>query len=104
MKIKGNNIDKAHNEFLHVAAVNGIPALLILLSIYYLSFLQLYKNRNNDINKLLFIIILGYLGQAFFNISVIAVAPVFWIILGYSFKKRKIFHSKTISFSPSNDA
>ena len=103
-KIKGNNIDKAHNEYLHVAAVNGIPALLLLLSIYYLSFLQLYKNRNNDINKLLFIIILGYLGQAFFNISVIAVAPVFWIILGYSFKKRKIFHLKTISSSPSNDA
>ena len=103
-RMKRNTIDKAHNEYLHVAAVNGLPALLILLSIYYLSFIHLYKNRKNNINKLLFIIILGYLGQAFFNISVIAVAPVFWIMLGYSFNKGKIFYSNTISSSPSNDA
>ena len=103
-RMKRNTIDKAHNEYLHIAAVNGIPALLVLLSIYYLSFIHLYKNRKNNINKLLFIIILGYLAQAFFNISVIAVAPVFWIILGYSFNKGKIFYSNTISSSPSNDA
>tara|TARA_Y100000385_G_scaffold288716_1_gene356046 strand:- start:1099 stop:1929 length:831 start_codon:yes stop_codon:yes gene_type:complete len=103
-KMKRNTIDKAHNEYLHVAAVNGIPALLILLSIYYLSFIHLYKKRKNNINKLLFVIILGYLGQAFFNISVIAVAPVFWIMLGYSFNKEKIVYSNTISSSPSNDA
>ena len=103
-KMKRNTIDKAHNEYLHVAAVNGIPALLILLSIYYLSFIHLYKKRKNNINKLLFVIILGYLCQAFFNISVIAVAPVFWIMLGYSFNKEKIVYSNTISSSPSNDA
>tara|TARA_B100000401_G_scaffold433747_1_gene372825 strand:- start:698 stop:2014 length:1317 start_codon:yes stop_codon:yes gene_type:complete len=103
-RMKRNTIDKAHNEFLHVAAVNGIPALLILISIYCLNFIKLYKERKNNINKLLFIIILGYLGQSFFNISVIAVAPVFWIILGYSFQKEKMFYSKTISSSPSNDA
>ncbi len=103
-RMKGNTIDKAHNEYLHIAAVNGIPALLILLSIYFFSLVNLYKNRENNINKLLLILILGYLGQAFFNISVIAVAPVFWIILGYSFRREKTFYSKTISSSPSKEA
>jgi ABC-type nitrate/sulfonate/bicarbonate transport system permease component len=33
--------------------------------------------------------VIGYLIQAFSNISVIAVAPIFWIILGFFSSKSK---------------
>jgi putative inorganic carbon (HCO3(-)) transporter len=35
-----------------------------------------------NMKTLLLLTILAYLVQAFFNISVIAVAPIYWILLG----------------------
>lgn len=86
--IKKNNkslIDKAHNEYLQIAATTGIPSLAV-----YLIFLAAILSRtlkaiylNNDmILKAVFCSILGYLIQAFFNISVVGVAPIFWALLG----------------------
>ena len=45
------------------------------------------KNIKNDKFKIIFCIIISYLIQAALNISVIAVAPLFWILLGYSLKE-----------------
>ena len=75
-------VDKAHNEYLQIGATIGIPALIV-----YLAFIGqiLYKERNMFKNKATFILvipILGYLAQAFFNISTIGVAPIFWFLLG----------------------
>ena len=86
---KGTTIDKAHNEYLHTASTIGIPALLLLLSIYFLSFRNLYHQKNKESSFLIFMMISAYLMQATFNISVIAVAPVFWILLGTSFRTKK---------------
>ena len=78
-------IDKAHNEYLQIAVTMGIPALVC-----YLTFIALIlENKIKKIfkSKLCFIFcisIIGYLIQAFFNISVIQVAPLFWILLGLS--------------------
>ena len=77
-----NVVDKAHNEYLQIAATIGIPALII-----YLSFLMqiLFKDKNIFKNNSTFILILpivSYLTQAFFNISTIGVTPVFWLLLG----------------------
>jgi O-antigen ligase len=77
-------IDRAHNEYLHIAVSSGIPALL-----FYLSFI--YVVIRKGMSKLLelpytiplLVSILGYLVQAFFNISVVAVAYIFWIFLGF---------------------
>jgi O-antigen ligase len=77
-------IDRAHNEYLHIAVSSGIPALL-----FYLSFIYIVIRRG--MSKLLelpytiplLVSVLGYLVQAFFNISVVAVAYVFWIFLGF---------------------
>ncbi|WP_238884227.1 O-antigen ligase [Clostridium sp. YIM B02551] len=78
-------IDKAHNEFLQISSTMGIPALLA-----YLLFLILVINDNvkgifkNEVSFLFGITIVGYLVQSFFNISVINVAPLFWMLLGAS--------------------
>ncbi|MDG1842083.1 MAG: O-antigen ligase family protein [Crocinitomicaceae bacterium] len=89
-RIKGTTIDKAHNEYLHTASTIGIPALLILISIYFLSFRNLYDQKKKEKSFLIFIMITAYLIQATFNISVIAVAPVFWVLLGTSFRNKKL--------------
>lgn len=77
--------DKAHNEYIQIAATIGVPALTIY--IIFISMILLNKMKNMLNNKLSFIItitIISYLVQAFFNISTIGVAPIFWIILGLS--------------------
>jgi len=76
-------VDKAHSEVLHIMAVSGIPAALV-----YLSFLIViyWKNRkfilHHNSTTILAFAVSTYLVQGLFNISVIAVAPLFWILLG----------------------
>lgn len=83
IKRTNTTIDKAHNEYLQIAATLGIPALVI-----YLVFIVLVlKGKEKQIfnNSNIFIIyssIICYLVQAFFNISTIGVAPLFWFALG----------------------
>ena len=74
--------DKAHNEYLQIAATIGIPALII-----YLAFVCqiVFKDKNifkNNATFILLVPIISYLVQAFFNISTIGVAPIFWLLLG----------------------
>ena len=75
-------VDKAHNEYLQIAATMGIPALII-----YLAFIAqiLFSQKNLFQNNATFIFmaaIISYLAQAFFNISTIGIAPIFWALLG----------------------
>jgi putative inorganic carbon (HCO3(-)) transporter len=77
-------IDRAHNEYLHIVVSSGFPALVL-----YLSFIILVVRKG--VARLLelpyaiplLVAVVGYLIQAFFNISVVAVAPIFWIFLGF---------------------
>ncbi|MBM3453096.1 MAG: O-antigen ligase family protein [Bacteroidetes bacterium] len=83
-RTKGVVIDKAHNEYLHIAAVTGIPSLIIYLVLLAFIFWKNIPQFKRDKNKIIVgLAVLGYLLQAFTNISVIAVAPLFWILLGY---------------------
>lgn len=77
-------VDKAHNEYLHIAVTSGIPALIL-----YLSFITLTIRKGlNSFKKMpiyfapILASVIGYLVQAFFNISIVAVVYVFWIFLG----------------------
>jgi len=83
-------IDKAHNEFLQIGVTTGIPSLLA-----YLFFIAVIMLKNQIIVFKLdffstydplilasFIGCIAYLVQSFFNISVVSVAPVYWMILG----------------------
>ena len=79
----GSVVDKAHNEYLHIAATIGIPALICYLIFIGMNLFPKIKLAIN--NKTYFIIclaIISYLVQAFFNISTIGIAPVFWMLLG----------------------
>lgn len=74
--------DKAHNEYLQIAATIGIPALIVYLA-FVAQILGKQKNLFKDNASFIFTIsIISYLVQAFLNISTIGVAPIFWCLLG----------------------
>ena len=84
LHVIGNEIiDKAHNEYLETAVTCG----LVTLAFYILFIFNVIKKAYGSINKNKYTIpvllsVSGYLVQAFFNISVVSVAPVFWAMLG----------------------
>jgi O-antigen ligase len=89
-RMKGVTIDKAHNEYLHIAAVTGIPSLLLYMNlIAYVFWKNFPEFKFNPVKLILGFTVLGYLIQAFSNISVISVAPLFWILLGHFSSKTK---------------
>ena len=87
-------VDKPHNMFLQIAMNTGVLSLLsvlVLFGFYIVQSLKLYiKNINNKSIATvsgvgIFLGICGYLGAAFFNDSIVAIAPVFWVLLGLGF-------------------
>ena len=72
-------VDKAHNIYLETAVTMGIPAL-----VFYLAFLSffIFRRWKTDKDFMFFSMISTYLIQGFFNIDVIMVLPLFWIVLG----------------------
>lgn len=101
----GLYVDKAHNEYLNLWITEGIVTLIIYLVFLFSLFipgLKMFfkKTKNEDgkenedmdmISKIAFFAFFGYIAQAFFNISVIQVAPYFWMMCGllYSGKRRQ---------------
>lgn len=77
--------DKAHNIYLEIAVTMGVFALISYL--YFLSFFL--RPWNNEPGFILFLMVFAYLVQGFFNIDVIAVMPLFWIVLGLSLANGK---------------
>lgn len=76
-------VDKAHNEYLHIAATLGIPALICyIIFIGIILFPKIKLLKNSKLNFIIFLSLISYLVQAFFNISTIGVAPLFWMLLG----------------------
>ena len=90
--MKGIPMD-VHNEFLDIAASIGIPGfciyILFLTTIICQAAFTGFK-KNNKVYLIIFLCILGYSIQAFFNIAVIGVAPLFWMLLGLSENKNAI--------------
>jgi putative inorganic carbon (HCO3(-)) transporter len=80
---RSSYIDKAHNEYLEYAVSCGIFTLISYLVLIGFIIKGLIKGIGNDLNKVLLLTLIGYLVQAFFNISTVAVAPLYWIFLGY---------------------
>lgn len=74
-------VDNAHNVYLHSLASSGLIGLLPYLLLCLLTFIEGLRSKNN-----LMIILLGgfvaYSIQAFANLSVIQVAPIYYIIIG----------------------
>ena len=94
----GEYFDKAHNEVLHIAITQGIPAAityLVWLALVIKNGIQRVKesklfSRDPDgevdpnawVWLALLMAIVGYFIQSNFNISVVTVAPYFWIFAG----------------------
>ncbi|MDR7237417.1 O-antigen ligase family protein [Neobacillus drentensis] len=89
-------VDKAHNEYLQIAITLGTPALLAYLLFLFAVFRKLHQAVKMVTGKEKIILfgltstIIGYLVQAFFNISTVPVAPLFWSILGISLAKSNL--------------
>ena len=71
------NYDKAHNDYLQILVTQGLLCLIIYLLFYINIFILGFRK---DIYYILPVI--GYLIQIFFNISVIEIAPIFYVCLG----------------------
>lgn len=73
-------VDNAHNEYLNVAANQGIPALLLYLGALFAAALQWIKHAPEKPSAaLLGAAVLGYCVQAFFGLSSIVSTPFFWL-------------------------
>lgn len=86
LAIKSGIVDKAHNEFLEYWACGGLVTVLSYISLISVILYKLFKHREDDISKIFMLTIVGYIVQSFFNNSVIAVAPLYWILLGAAVK------------------
>ncbi|MBU5317431.1 O-antigen ligase family protein [Clostridium bornimense] len=81
-------VDKAHNEFLQIAATMGIPALITYLIFLMLILKNLLKHIEDDKYKVLLLVFVAFITQSFFNISIISVASIVWIFFGVMSKER----------------
>ena len=74
-------IDNAHNVYLHTLVTSGILGIIPLLVLLLYTFIHGLKSNNQYILMLLCGFV-AYSVQAFTNISVIEVAPIYYIIIG----------------------
>ena len=79
--------DKVHNDYLQILITQGIFSLLCYLTLYGIVFVKgTYRCFKNQ--EIVYILpIIGYLTQIFFNISVVEVAPIFFISLGLLYNR-----------------
>lgn len=91
--VREEYFNKAHNELIQIVITQGVPALVCYLTLYgHVIKSGIIKFKNLYITKAdlsydfiyygLLIATIGYIFQAMFNISVIDVAPFFWMIFG----------------------
>ena len=98
-------VDKPHDLYLQVSLNTGVISLLALISLfiaYFVRSTRLYiKNDYNDFvsraGVAIFVAVCGYLGAAFFNDSLVSVAPVFWILLGLGISVNYMLEQKNLS-------
>ncbi|MCB2296754.1 O-antigen ligase family protein [Clostridium tagluense] len=97
-------VDKPHNLYLQTAINTGLISLIAMLALFIMylikSFKIYYNSSFKDFNSIaglgIFVAVVGYLGAAIFNDSVVSVAPVFWILLGMGISINKILTPKDI--------
>lgn len=80
-----NLADRPYNDLLYIAATRGIPSLLCYLALAIISLMRAHKSGKQTkrwIFPALMIAVTGYLLTSICGISVITVAPLFWMLLG----------------------
>lgn len=89
LRYKNYAFDKAHNEYLQTLVTQGIFAVISYIALFgYVAFCGLRRGfKHKEIYLVLPVI--GYAIQEFFSISVIELAPIFYIALGLCGSKNK---------------
>lgn len=95
-------VDKPHNLYLQIALNTGVLSLIAILALFIMYFIKSFKLYYNNMFKDfisiaglgIFVAVVGYLGAAIFNDSVVSVAPVFWILLGMGISINNILTPK----------
>lgn len=98
-------VDKAHNEYLQKLVTEGIFSFVIYIVLLFLigikAIIKIFKEKQRDdvLFVALFLSFGVYCVQAFFNISVISVAPLFYIVMGLlcSLVKKKVKYEEAKS-------
>ena len=101
------HFDKAHNEYLNLWVTEGIFALLLYLIFLFALFLPglvgFFKKKvpagsevHEELSKIAFFAFFGYIAQAFFNISVVQVAPYFWMICGLLYRGKRSIDEEAV--------
>lgn len=81
--------DVAHNEYLHTWITRGIiPLILYLVFLFYLFIpgvmqYKSCKSKTYGLSYMMLFPFFGYIAQAFFSMSMINVAPYFWMFCGF---------------------
>ena len=100
--------DRAHNEYLNLWVTEGIVALVIYLVFLFALFLpgiaMFMKNKKtgevrhigDEVSKIALFAFFGYIAQAFFNNSVVQVAPYFWMICGLLYSRKRNVNEETM--------
>lgn len=87
-------VDKPHNGYLQIAVNFGLLSLLLFVLLLMSLAVGFFKKMrrfevpwtNEDVFAIAcFMAVIAYLGAAWFNDSVLSVAPIFWVLLGLSF-------------------
>jgi len=75
-------VDKAHNDYLQKALCEGIISGVLFIIFLLIIFFKLVFKNLSSVYYGLFLAFTSYSIQAFFNISVTRVAPIYFIIIG----------------------
>ena len=81
--------DKAHNVYLQILVTNGIIPFILTIILCIICFIKGFKIKNIIYYPIYFSCI-AYMIQAFANISVIDVAPIFYILFGIMLNNKSI--------------
>ena len=75
--------DSAHNEYIHLLTTVGIAGLMAYLGIL-ISFIKhgIKQQKNNPYGMAILFAVICYSVQAFVNLNVPIVTPIFWLLLG----------------------
>ncbi len=79
---EGIHFSKIHSDLYQILITQGIFALLLYVILYIVVLFKYFKYKKNILTTSLFICIVGYIVQVQFNISIIQVAPMFFMFLG----------------------
>ncbi|MEA3424300.1 MAG: O-antigen ligase family protein [Bacillota bacterium] len=79
-------VDKPHNTYLQIAINTGFASLIVFLSalgLFLVTSIKFIKGRDNMLLAGIFYSVIAFALTSFFNDSVVSIAPIFWLFLGF---------------------